>query len=211
MTEYWNIPSLWRGDVFVYGGGTSLMDFPNDKLRDKRVVGCNDAYILGADVIDMICFGDKGFYLAHKDCFHNYDGLIVTNCNKSEVRSSSQVKICKRLFGAMSGEPYKLGWYANTGCMAVELAIKLGGERIFLLGFDCRMSNDKKNSNWYDPVRKTGRTPRRFQKSIYEKFVKWFARFEKDRRITYPNVEIVNLNPDSALDVYPKKEWRDVL
>jgi hypothetical protein len=64
---YWEAPStLWSGEVvYIIGGGPSLKTLDLGVLADRRVIGCNDAYMLGPWV--GICFfGDYGWYFTKR-------------------------------------------------------------------------------------------------------------------------------------------------
>lgn len=51
-------PKIWRGQtVFIIGGGPSINDTPLHLLHGRRVIGVNNAYLLGPWV-DVCWFGD---------------------------------------------------------------------------------------------------------------------------------------------------------
>ena len=82
----WQVPRMWEGgDVWIIGGGPSItkeFGIPDNIvqgvfkkelplsayspymsfLHDKHVIGVNVAYLLG-DWVDMVFFGDKGFFI----------------------------------------------------------------------------------------------------------------------------------------------------
>jgi len=210
MSHYWNIPRIWRGDVFIIGGGPSFSSINVDLLKDKHVIGCNDAYRLGSDVVDFVFFRDNSFYNAHKSFFHEYKGVFVTlDHKKRKVRPSQQVKICAMTSFSISPDTYKLSWYRNSGVSAIELAVKLGAERVYLLGYDCDVDKDLQKTNWYESIK--AERPFLEKKSRVSEFAREFARFNNDFRAVYPEIEIINLNPKSALDVFPKQEPTEIM
>jgi hypothetical protein len=85
----WQVPLMWEdSDVWIIGGGPSVtkqFGIPDEVvqsvvkgtsppnvyspymsfLHDKHVIGINVAYLIG-DWIDIVFFGDVGFFLKHQ-------------------------------------------------------------------------------------------------------------------------------------------------
>ena len=204
MRKYWTIPKLWSGDCFIIGGGTSLKEFPFDRLKDKRVIGCNAAYTLGAIVCDFVCFGDYGWFLLHKEKLASYKSIIITNAPFSEKETrNTNVRVCRREDGYVRDKRDELGWFMNTGSTAIELAAKMGAKRIYLLGFDMKLTNGE--NNWYENIKDKPK------KEVFPKFLRWFPRFKNQFEKLFPDVEVINANLDSGLDIYPKIDWKELL
>ena len=94
----WQVPRIWEGgDVWILGGGPSVptqFDIPSElvqnvikgtmtpkeyspymeKLHNKHVIGINCSYLIG-DWMDIIFFGDHGFFLAHQKGLSEYPGI----------------------------------------------------------------------------------------------------------------------------------------
>ena len=86
----WTVPRIWEeGECFIIGGGISIVkqfDIPTDIVNDviankrpvsdyssylssihnKHVIGVNQAFRLG-NWVDVVFFGDKGFFLRNQD------------------------------------------------------------------------------------------------------------------------------------------------
>jgi hypothetical protein len=100
----WNVPKIWQnGEVWILGGGPSVFkqfEVPKEVtqkvlagaspslyspylsfLHDKHVIGINIAYRIG-DWIDVIFFGDAGFFTQYKLELANFNGLKVS-CSDS--------------------------------------------------------------------------------------------------------------------------------
>lgn len=72
---WYAIPPVWLGEtVWIIGGGTSLRGFDWEGIRGRRIIGCNDAYLLGSWV-GVCCFGDRGWYRIHRDRLRSYANL----------------------------------------------------------------------------------------------------------------------------------------
>jgi hypothetical protein len=210
MPKYWNIPDIWEGECFIIGGGTSLKNAPFHLLHDKHTIGCNNAFELGAKVCEVCCFGDLGFYNLYKNknneskiSFRDYKGLLVSNATKMPD-AETQVKICKRTEVRVEKATDTLSWYHNTGVLAVELAIKLGATRIILLGFDMRLDAHN-TANWYKNIKDKP------NKATYPRFMNGFKAFSDAIHRSFPKVEIINGNPASAMDIFPKQDWRELV
>jgi hypothetical protein len=89
-----------------------------------------------------------------------------------------------------------LAWNSNTGSSAINLALILGAKRVFLLGFDCHLTD--KQSNWHinnldDPA-----------KSVYLRFLKGFEILKKKLPEVFPGTEIINITDNSSINVFRK-------
>ena len=89
----------------------------------------------------------------------------------------------------------------NSGYAALNLAVCLGANPIYLLGFDCKHENGR--SHWHDG---------HIQKQEEERAKKWVKRFNVAAETLAPTkLQVVNLNPDSALECFEKMWPEEVL
>lgn len=205
--RYWIPPrELWSGaTVFCVGGGSSLEGFNFEQLRGRHVLGTNDTYQLGADLCQVIVFGDDCWFykVLETAVLGAYQGLVVTN-HPMLLGRYSRVRVCRRENMAearkqryvMGGPDGTLGWWWNTGILAVELAACLGASRIVLLGFDMKCGKTKGRSCWY-------RGKEDSQPGTYARFHNAFRYFAPVFAEAFPGVEILNAGPDSKLDLFP--------
>lgn len=160
----WTVPKIWEGSTaFIIGGGPSLETMDWAPLRSHRIIGCNDAYMLGPWV-DVCMFGDISWFnthdhkwiefpegveapsWAHKaNCrkvagLKQFYGLKVTCCERDiELEGPrSDIFQLERMPRGLSLRPDRVGWNCNTGAAAINLAILFGVTRIILLGFDMK-------------------------------------------------------------------------
>ena len=89
-----------------------------------------------------------------------------------------------------------LAWNANTGASAVNLALILGAKRVFLLGFDMHLSNERQN--WHENLLNKP------DKAVYQKFIEGFGRLSKSLNKVFPGREIVNVTDNSSMNCFPK-------
>lgn len=204
----WTPTELWKGeDAYIIGGGPSLHSFDWDLLRGKRTIGCNSAFILGSGVVDLVLFGDFDWWdKIGRERTNSYGGLVV-GCSDKQALLSDR---CPWLLTMMRHSKAELtppgsdslAWFGSTGAMAVNLALLLGAQRVFLLGFDMQRGAEgsprENKANWHD-VRYT---PGRHE--VYPLFLKGFSRLLVSLRKVYPGREVVNVTDNSRLDVFPK-------
>ena len=206
---WWHAPRMWPGrTVYVIGGGPSLENLDwtpliTRKTRGEcRVIGVNDAYTLGS-WIDAIFFGDEQWYHIHvKRGLLQWPGLIVTcirDENKREIFPG--VLVMYRIPNGIVTDKGKLGWNGSSGAAAINLAVVLGARRIVLLGFDMKLTetDDGPKANWHvnhkDPVPNP---------TVYPHFMKRILWMSQALDHHHPKVEVLNANPDSALECFPK-------
>lgn len=195
------LPRFDGQDLFIIGGGPSLRSFDFDKLKGRNVIGCNDAYHFGDDIVDINIFGDFRWWVHHKikDAFKEFTNPVVTNNTK--CKDEKRLIWFKRLSTGYYDDGVTLGWNGNTGSSAINLALVLGASRIFLLGYDMEKQGIK--ANWHD--RQLSKPNAR----CYRRYIKAFHTSVQDIEKKWPDVEIINLNPDSQLTVFPKARWED--
>src|SRR6266403_5209113 len=75
----WTPSEKWKGlDAFIVGGGSSLKDFAWDKLKGRKTIVCNDAFRLGAEVVQICVFGDASWFHRAKWDLEKYQGQVVS-------------------------------------------------------------------------------------------------------------------------------------
>lgn len=192
----WIPEAKWEGDdAFIIGGGPSLRDFDWKLLKDELTIGCNNAYVLGADVCKICIFGDAKWFRKHRDKLAEYKGVLFTNSKQFSHTKIEWLWTMPRKAKGLGARA--LGWNSNTGAAAVNLALVLGAKRIFLLGFDMHLSEDG-NPNWHDALMDKPNA------AVYEKFVVEFTSVSIDCKKLFPGREIINVTDNSDLDVFPK-------
>lgn len=230
----WTVPKLWDGgECWIIGGGTSMprqfhipLDIINqvstgklpytaylpylEPLKDKHVIGINNAYRLGS-IIDVCFFGDCSWYLVHRIALASFDGLKVTCCNRFRQRSEKEMEGIKYLAKdkqvnhGISTNPQCVAWNNNSGAAAISLAHHLGVKRIYLLGFDMKLDNDKRFSHWHGS-----------HNHAKKNFVPPFARHLKGfpsiaKHAQNLGLEIINTNPDSAIKEFKVVQVDEIL
>ena len=236
----WSIPHMWNGgEVWILGGGPSVpkqFDIPDSVIADvvqgrstpaayspymsaihnKHVIGINVAYTIG-DWIDIVFFGDEGFYKNHKQGLAKFPGLRVS-CHPL-AEKTNWIKYTPRAFRHNHGltkRGSEVCWNGNSGAAAINLAVHLGAKRIILLGFDMHL-DPSAMMHWHDlygrgkytkptPGR---RGPRDHEGLPFEKHLRGFAQISEDAK--HFGVEVINACPDSAITQFRKTTVKELL
>lgn len=224
----WKIPRIWDGgQCFIIGGGTSIplqFDIPSDvvksvyqkqvgpevyspymsALHSQHIIAVNMSYKLGSWV-DCMFFGDTDFLHNRQVEVLTWPGLRVTTANGMD-NYRSRLKIVdrdtKKKLG-VSFLPDTICWNINSGASAINLAYHFGVSRIFLLGFDMRLDNDK-NQHWHKYYSSNPKTI----ESTMKMHLRCFPYIADDLR---GKVEIINVSPDSEITSFPKMSFNEVI
>lgn len=206
----------------VIAGGPSLSAREVDRVGELhkgsgwlRAIAVNDAYLL-APWADVCYFADGEWWRWHTK------GIARPGFSADQVRErfaafagqkcsirwsgmnveDESVHIVKNKYGehshgeGISLDPRCLVSGKNSGFQAINLAILAGAKRILLLGIDG--APDKLGRNhWF------GENPRNVQWAVfYEYMRRTFASAEN--QIKAAGVEVINCNPTSFIDHFPK-------
>jgi hypothetical protein len=223
----WKVPPLWDGGTcWIIGGGPSMprqFNIPEDiingvmtgklsesayspylsSIHDKHVIGVNNAYRIG-DWIDILFFGDCGWYLVHRNALAKFPGLKVTCCMRFANRGEKEMEGIKYLRkdntarDGISNDLSMVCWNANSGAASISLAIHLGVKRIILLGFDMNLDSNK-FSHWHGSHNR--KEPQK--KKVIPPFARHLRGFptiaaQAEKR----GVEIIQTNPNSAIKCF---------
>lgn len=204
--KYWMPSPLWTDQsCYIIGGGPSLKEFDWNVLRDKNVIGCNAAFYLGVDIVPYTIFGDGVFLKQHRTGLNKYSeegGIVITNSRLVDrLDIPEYLKVMKKIEKGMIKDG--LGWNANTGAAAINLALLFGASPIYLLGYDMQLSPEGKK-NFHDAYSDQAKT------EVYSRFLKGMFAVAKDLRDKFPGKEVINLEDDtSALKVFPKQSLKE--
>jgi hypothetical protein len=204
---YWTPETIWSGGVcFIIGGGPSLRGFDWTALRDRHVVGCNDAFGLG-DWVEVVVFGDNCWYRDHRVGLKHYRGLKVCGSTNGPAPDEGIRWVRRERDGLCGWGPYdrnRLGWNWSTGAMAINLALKLGATTVVLLGFDMKLAANG-DCNWHP------NTINSADARVYERMTAGMGRIASDLPRVFPGARVVNAGPDSALTVFPMVTMKEAL
>jgi len=205
----------WDGrECFIVGGGPSLHAFDWSRLKGKRTIGVNRAYeffdptiLFSMDTrfLNWVHQGRYGEEALKK--FNNFVGYKVWLCTYT-VKLPDDIYIVRVYKNYNEGlkaftftSKNGIGHGNNSGYGALNLAVCLGANPIYLLGFDCRHENGRTHFHNGHPVRQKEETT--------TNFIKYFTKVAK--RIEMHGTRVINLNPQSALTCFPRRHPSEVL
>lgn len=205
----------WLGKpAFLIGGGPSLKGFDWRRLKGKRTIGINRAF----EKFDpTIIFSMDTRYLDWVE--RNVYGHAV----KMKLLKSAAYKVWQCTYIASlpafifivkvwrdyqqgaraftSSMKDGLGHGDNSGYAALNLACCLGANPIYLLGFDGK--HEENATHWHEG-HPSKQLPAQLVK--FGKFFAWAAPIIKAR-----GIEVINLNPDSAINCFTKRTTEGIL
>ena len=208
---YWEIPKLWKNrDVVILGGGVSLPGLLKGRAFYKtKVIGVNSAFLFG-DWVNICYFGDARFWFWNKEELEKYRGLLVS-ANRApyilgSVKGILKIKVVKmktRL--GICPDPGMIYFNRNSGAGAINLAYHLGCRRVYLVGFDMRCIEGKKNWRKH-PGTKHGGSSNKM--TDFFSFKEAFRVVAKDAKRL--GLEVFNATPGSALEAFPIIDFEEL-
>jgi len=224
---YWSVPKIWEdGSVWIIGGGPSipkLFGIPEEvvlkvlngeltesayspymtAIHNEHVIGINAAFLLG-NWIDMVFFGDSKFLLKFQKELQSFQKLKVS-CAQAALKRGwvRSLKRDRKHNRGITTDPAFVSWNGNSGCAAISVAYNAGVKRVFLLGFDMKL-DENKSQHWHSRYKKerTSRNPAERKNLPFEKHLLGFPMIARDAKRL--GLEIYNVSPDSAIGEFPK-------
>jgi hypothetical protein len=218
----WTAPKIWDGGhCWIIGGGNSMpyqFNIPEDvidgvctgrlfpdaysdymePLHKQHVIGVNMAYKIGT-WMDVVFFGDSGYYLVHRRALAGWPGLKIS-CHPRFANKRGPamegVKFLQRDHKkkhGISNDPHKVCWNGNSGAAAISVAANFGVKQIFLLGFDMMAS---KFTHWF------GQHGNKKKAGPYKRHLQGFPQIGRDAEAR--GIKIWNVNLQSQINTFPK-------
>lgn len=203
-----------RQPCFIIGGGPSLKDFDFQRLRNKgKIIAVNRSY-LDCPFADMLIFMDKSrFYRwamenkldkRSKQKFEDFEGLKVYVYMRHDIPNVYLVpRAGKYGLSTTLEEGIYIG--TNSGYSALQVALCLGAQPIYLLGFDMKYERDIKGK----PVGHYHKYPVIQEEKVVRDFKLGFEKLAPDLKVR--GHRVINLNPDSGLRCFEFKDIEEVL
>ena len=195
---FWKPKKTWEGlDVFLIGGGTSLERFDWDLLKSEMTIGCNMAFSHGPEICKICIFGDSRFFKVFEpelEVYANSKGIVFTSVPQLQKSKHNWIWKMPRERHGLHYDAF--GWNDNTGAEAINLALLLGAKKIYLLGYDMKLSDNNK-ANWHNRILQKPNA------TVYPRFVKEFTRVQTDLKKKFPGREVINITDDNKLTMFP--------
>lgn len=212
---------VWRGQrCFILGGGDSLAGFDFSRLKGERVIAINRAFEK-APFADILFAFDSRFYwwTVRGELPPDKNGLGGGQEAARKFAAFEGLKVWLDLTGGKAlpgvaflssrgtdGVPGELrdGIYdgGNSGYAALNLAIALGANPIYLLGFDMH-GDGAGHQAWFHGGYPTNQGDR-----VYQGFASHFEKIAP--ALDARGIKVVNLNPGSSLRCFEFGRFEDL-
>jgi hypothetical protein len=196
MKRQWN-------KVCVVASGPSLTQEDCNKLKDSgwKVIAVNNSWEL-VPWCDVVFACDTPWWNMHIDKVRaGTDAELWTSGKRARELHRINYVNCEDNPGlGVHGYVHKGG---NSGYQAINLAYLWGAKQIFMLGFDCKPSNEGK-AHWFGQ-HPTGLS----QKQNFSKWREKFPALAKD--LKKKNIEVYNLTRDTALTCFTQMSLEEAL
>lgn len=211
MPSQFDVPDSVVQDVFEGRSPLSVYSPYMKAIHDKHVIAINVAFAIG-DWIDMLFFGDGGFYLNNKARIARFPGLKVS-CH-SHVNKDNWVKFLGRdgkKPKGISTAPNLVSWNNNSGAAAISVAAHAGAKRIILLGFDMKLNSNNQQHfhNAYGRGIINLNDPRKKRKMPFDRHLRGFPAIAEDA--ARMGIEIINASPESVISCFKKMTVKEIL
>lgn len=205
FSNYYEVENSLKGKrCFLIGGGSSLNDFDYSKLDNDFTI-CVNHSIMKYPKAKALLYIDFDFLRRRKQFVKNYKGMIFT-----AYRTGTHQFLNKRdnvyIFPFNNVEPQtqlNKGLYNSllSGMCALNLALIMGANKIYLLGYDMKDIKGKTrlDIDFNMPLGKYGHD------EWVQRRIKMFNKFAK-----YKN-RVVNCSMESALAIFEKQPIEAVL
>jgi hypothetical protein len=191
------LDGTWAGRrCFIIGGGPSLKNLDLSHLTGELTIGVNRAF----ELIDptIIFSMDHRFYQWLKggefgeETWERYLASPAWKIfvNTRDFRFGPEVQQVRMTEHPRTGTIECLGACSNSGLAALKLAVTLGANPIYLLGFDLH-ANGKRQQWWHDGYKYV------LKDEVYGNYLADFGTYAPG--LAEKGVQVINVNPDSAL------------
>lgn len=199
----WTIAREWQGEtVFILASGPSVLDLDLSLLTGRRVIAIKSSW-LHWPAADILFFADGRWWRDGNLRPQAFAGQVVTTAQ--EIGDPGIFKLKKIHPHALSTDPGSVALARTSTTGGINIAALKGAAKIVLLGVDGKLGADgQRHSHGLKWPWPKGGQPQAFADQLAE------------YRAIAPSaaamgIEIVNANPDSAVNVWPRLRFEDCL
>lgn len=202
-----NIVEKWIGKrAFILGGGPSLENFDFTPLKSENTIGINKSYLKFPCNINFSMDEKLLRISSGTPEWKNFAGIKMNTELASRTYHDNSVVLVKKIRDRTISFDLSQGIYPgnNSGFGAMMLAIALGANPIYLLGIDMKVNGER--THWHTGYANQSATAVARSCDRFRRCFEDFADALKKQ-----NIQIINLNPDSALKCFEFGELGKVL
>jgi hypothetical protein len=197
------LDNLYEGvPIYIISTGTSLRGFDFRRLNGRITIGINRIIeYYHPSILHLI---DVTAQKTHAKALRDYNGMIVAGIGAGPTETHDNTFEISRnidtfeLSGDMTalstkvGRSFSDGWFGGgAGCTALHMAILLGGNPVYLLGYDFYEDNGR-HFDEYDESRN--------DQNLYPVSVEGLEHISRQEWIP----KVYNCNPRSRLTCFPQ-------
>lgn len=204
----------WKDQpCFVVGGGPSLRGFDFERLNGKgRIIAVNKSF-LAVPFADIMFAMDTDFYAwlvdgdlgtGPKAAFQEFKGIKIWLDNHNYNFKHKDIFFVHRSRIPEMARSWEKGIFTgnNSGVGALMLAVALGCNPIYLLGYDASHSGGRSHFH-------SGYKDRPQRPAVARAFAKHFEKVAK--QIKFNGFKVINMNSRSNIRCFPFGKIEDVL
>jgi len=149
------LDNLYEGlPIYIVSTGTSLRGFDFKRLNGRITIGINR--VIEYYHPSIVHFVDVTAHLTHAEALRNFNGIIIAGRGAAPAQTHDNVFEIKRNIDTFRmseasappkkkvGRSFSDGWFGGgAGATALHTAILLGGDPIYLLGYDYYEDNGR--------------------------------------------------------------------
>jgi hypothetical protein len=221
ITEILTSTSLLNRKCFVIAGGPSLEGkFDFNLIKDQFTIGMNKTYMYYPT--NILFLWDNDFYmniiekyydkkenLPYFNNFINFKGIKICLALPARVNYGYGTYVILRRYRERVYYDIKEGIFSgnNSAFASTMLAISCGAKDIYLIGVDCKVSNEK--IHWHSGYQWTKEDFSERCKVFKQEWEYWATKFKQQQ------INITQLYMDSpaetSLDCFPKKRYAEFI
>lgn len=191
-------------DVFIIGGGPSLIDFDFNKLRGKTVIALNNSFKRLNDIACAVYWTDNDWASSNYNHLMEFNGLHFSARFHAEKAINENVKgfanAC--LLNKVNDYGFTMDINSvcgnNSGAQALNFIVNLKPYRVFLLGYDMNPSAQGK-THWHEGYDQPASLYAAAYRDLFIPSINSMAPF-----IHQLGVDVINCNEDSKLTCFRK-------
>lgn len=194
----WSIAREFEGQIgWILAGGASVKKLDLSLLKGRRVIAINSAHLSYPDA-DILFYADQRWWtdIGSKEGFR---GQVVTTSGGGprDVKRFLKIDPAK----GIATDPNQLALSRTSVTGAINLLVHLGCRQIVLLGVDGKVSADGQRHHHGAAY------PWPMVKACFDHHAAEFKAIAPS--LVKAGVEVINANPDSAIDVWPKMPFQE--
>ena len=204
------LDGLYKGlPIFIISTGTSLRGFDFRRLDGRITIGINR--VIEYYRPSILQFVDITAHVTHAEALRGYNGMIIAGPGAGPTHTHDNLFVVKRnidtfeLHGDRTeltkevGRSFADGLFGGgAGCAALHTAILLGGDPIYLLGYDYYEENGRHFDEYDESLNDRGLYAVSFAGIEHLSREEWIPR-------------VYNCNPRSRLKCFPHADLDEVL